>query len=82
MKVLLLGAGASKAACYPLASQLMEAVQAEVEGPSHRDLLVSKDWAKWQLFKDLATGATRELLAKDASSTRLGRDTWFEISGI
>jgi len=64
MRVILLGAGASRAACYPLASQLMEAVRAEVEeGPSRRDALVSKDWAKWQLFKDQATGATKELLS-------------------
>lgn len=63
MKVLLLGAGASKGACYPLASQLMEAVKAEAEGPSRRNVLVSQDWAKWQLFKDQATGATKELLS-------------------
>jgi hypothetical protein len=63
MKVLLLGAGASKAACYPLASELMEAVKAEAEGPSRQNDAVSKGWAKWQLFKDHATGATKELLS-------------------
>jgi hypothetical protein len=63
MKVLLLGAGASKAACYPLASQLMEAVKAEAEGPSRQNVLVSQDWKEWQRFKDQATGATKELLS-------------------
>jgi hypothetical protein len=63
MKVLLLGAGASKAACYPLASELMGAVKAEAEGPSRQNDAVSKGWAKWQLFKDHATGATKELLS-------------------
>lgn len=63
VKVLLLGAGASKGACYPLASQLMEAVKAEADGPSRRNVLVSQDWANWQLFKDQATGTNRELLS-------------------
>ena len=62
MKILLLGAGASKAACYPLASQLMEAVKAEAEGPSRRIVLVSQDWAKWRLFKDSVPGAAKALL--------------------
>jgi hypothetical protein len=62
MRVVLLGAGASRTACYPLASQLMEAVKAEAEGPSGKNLTVSEDWKKWQSFKDSAHGAARALL--------------------
>ncbi len=62
MRVILLGAGASRAACYPLASQLMEAVKAEAEGPSSKNLAVSEDWKKWQSFKYGAQGAAKMLL--------------------
>lgn len=61
-RVILLGAGASKPACYPLASQLMEAVKAETEGPSGKNLAVSEDWKKWQMFKGSAHGAAKRLL--------------------
>lgn len=63
MKVLLLGAGASKSACYPLTSELMEAVKAESEGPSGNNLAVSEDWKKWQSFKSRAKGAAKALLS-------------------
>ncbi|MBV8053602.1 MAG: hypothetical protein JO071_00005 [Deltaproteobacteria bacterium] len=63
MRVILLGAGASRAACYPLASQLMAAVEAEVVGPSGKNLGVSEDWKRWQSFKCRAHGAAKTLLS-------------------
>jgi len=63
MRVILLGAGASNAACYPLASQLMDAVKAEAEGPSRNNTAVSDDWKRWLSFKDRAHGAAKTLLS-------------------
>ncbi len=60
MKVLVLGAGASRAAGYPLASELMEAI--EREAASAREVMLKNAWEAWDQFRQSATGHLRTLL--------------------
>src|ERR1700735_5503697 len=60
MKVVLLGAGASKSAGYPLASQLMTALR--IWAQQSHDLSVQNDWQTWMLFWENTKGLVRLLL--------------------
>jgi len=60
MKVVLLGAGASKCAGYPLASQLMSTLM--VWAQQSHDLSVQNDWRTWILFRENTKGLVRLLL--------------------
>ncbi|MBI4517431.1 MAG: hypothetical protein HY699_16630 [Deltaproteobacteria bacterium] len=60
MGVLILGAGASKAAGYPLASELMPAIDVEMSG-SH--VMDKKQWSDWVEYRESASGHLRLVLA-------------------
>src|SRR5271170_5130945 len=60
MKVLILGAGASKPACYPLASELMLTI--ETDAKASRNIMLMNAWEHWETTKKAAPGALRRLL--------------------
>lgn len=61
MKVILLGAGASKAAGYPLASELISSIESEAH--SSRQLNLQKAWKEWDGYLQRASGNLRLLLS-------------------
>lgn len=60
MKVLFLGAGASKSAGYPLAGELMTTIEQDVR--QSRNLQLSNAWRLWEQVKRSAPGSIRLLL--------------------
>jgi hypothetical protein len=60
VKVLILGAGASKAAGYPLASELMPAIKDDVQ--KSKNLQLADAWARWEQTVNTAIGPLRLLL--------------------
>lgn len=60
MKVLILGAGASKPACYSVAKELMPTIEADAKA-SHDDTL-TRAWEHWERTKKTAPGALSLLL--------------------
>jgi hypothetical protein len=60
MKVLFLGAGASKSAGYPLAGELMTTIEQDVR--QSRDLQLRNAWGLWEQVKERAPGPVRLLL--------------------
>jgi hypothetical protein len=60
MKVLFLGAGASKGAGYPLAGELMTTIEQDVR--QSRNLQLSSAWRLWEQVKESAPGPIRLLL--------------------
>lgn len=59
MKVLFLGAGASKPAGYPVSQQLLPSIAAHVCGNGHPG---GRDWAAWVGFRDAPRGAVPRAL--------------------
>lgn len=60
MKVLLLGAGASKGAGYPLASQLLASIEADIaSSPAAQP---REAWRQWRAFRDGVTGPLQVVL--------------------
>lgn len=59
MKALVLGAGASHPAGYPLASQLMDVIQQEA---LDANVMVRRAWDTWASFRGQVTGPLRALL--------------------
>jgi hypothetical protein len=55
MNMLLLGAGASKAAGYPLAAELMDVIQAEAA--TSREVMLRGAWEEWDSFRRGVNGA-------------------------
>lgn len=60
MKVLLLGAGASRAAGYPLAGELLPAIEADAQYT--RSVNLRDAWARWQTFRDSVRQPLRLLI--------------------
>lgn len=60
MKVLLLGAGASKGAGYPLANQLLAAI--ETDAQDSRLVQLREAWQAWREFRDNVTSPSRLLI--------------------
>jgi hypothetical protein len=60
VKILILGAGASKPAGYPTANELMPAIAADTNASKRVDLMNA--WEQWQNTKKSAPGALRLLL--------------------
>lgn len=60
IKVLILGAGASKRAGYPVAADLMSTIEADAKGSGNATLLEA--WQHWEDTKNKAPGALRLLL--------------------
>lgn len=60
MKILFLGAGASKSAGYPLASELLEAVRANAEGSSFYQ--VQNAWSTYTAFLEALPPAMRRVV--------------------
>ena len=61
MKVLLLGAGASWAAGYPLASELIAAIKREAS--KTRNVMLGRAWSTWENYRNGANGQMRTLLS-------------------
>ena len=61
MRVLLLGAGASKPAGYPLASELISATEEFVHG--EREVMLHTYWNRWDSWRLNAEGIERKLLS-------------------
>jgi hypothetical protein len=60
VKVLILGAGASKPACYPVAEKLMPTIEADAK--ASRNIMLMSAWEHWERTKKTAPGALRLLL--------------------
>src|SRR5260370_15650226 len=60
IKVLILGAGASRAAGYPVAADLMRTIEADAKSSGNAAL--GKAWQHWEDTKNKAPGALRLLL--------------------
>ena len=69
MRVLLLGAGASKPAGYPLAGELISATEEFVHGA--REVMLRTYWNRWDLWRHKAEGtkswASPRLTSRQAS---------------
>lgn len=69
MKVLILGAGASRAAGYPLASELMDVIQ---DDASHaKNMQLSLVWNQWLSIKSAAPEVLRNLFGTSKSRNYL-----------
>jgi hypothetical protein len=61
MKAILLGAGASKAAGYPLAAELISSIESEAR--SSRELNLKDAWKQWDQYRQSASGNLHLLLS-------------------
>ena len=63
MKVLVFGAGASRKAGYPLATELMQRM--EQEAKSSQSLQLAQAWTEWESLRDAALGRLQFMLKSE-----------------